>query len=120
MSGDKNEPSATSVERARRKLMAAQEGARSMAEFEKEAIAVRKNMDRLRALRLAREAAQPQSAASAKTAARTSAVSASSSTTAPSAKSTARRTLPSILALKTQAGSGSAAPWAKVSFTAFL
>ena len=56
MSGDKNEPSATSVERARRKLMAAQEGARSMAEFEKEAIAVRKNMDRLRALRLAKQA----------------------------------------------------------------
>jgi hypothetical protein len=63
MSGTKTkEPSATSVERTKRKLFAQQEGVRMMAEVEKEATAVRKNMERLRALRLAREAelaAQP-------------------------------------------------------------
>jgi hypothetical protein len=56
MSGKKNEPSATSVERARKKLIALQEGARTMAEVERDAVAVRKNMERLKALRLAKEA----------------------------------------------------------------
>jgi len=62
MSGKKNEPSAASVERARRKLIELQEGARTMAEVERKGIAVRKNMERLRALRLAREADQADAA----------------------------------------------------------
>ncbi|QDL98054.1 hypothetical protein [Rhodopseudomonas palustris] len=53
-----NTPSPTSVERARRKLMEQQEGAQRMAEVEREGIALRKNMERLRALRLAHEAEQ--------------------------------------------------------------
>ena len=51
---------------------------------------------------------------------RTRSWSAATSTSAPSAKSIARRTLPSRLELKRPLGSGKDAPWAKVSFTAFL
>src|SRR6185312_10368198 len=54
------------------------------------------------------------------TAARTSALNAFSSTASPSRMSMARRRLPSRLALNRPAGSGSAAPWAKVIFTAVL
>jgi len=53
-------------------------------------------------------------------AANTSSLSAASLTSAPSKKSMARRTLPSKLELKSLDGSGSEAPLAKVSFTAFL
>lgn len=52
----KNEPSPISAERARRKLAEQQDGERRMAEIDREAVAVRKNMERLRALRLAKEA----------------------------------------------------------------
>jgi hypothetical protein len=47
---------ASKVARANRLRVAAEEGARAMEEVTKEAIAVRKNMVRLRELRLAREA----------------------------------------------------------------
>ncbi|RJF68616.1 transcriptional regulator [Rhodopseudomonas palustris] len=54
---DKNdtERSPTSIERARKKQLAQEEGSRMMAQFQQEAVAVRKNMERLRALRLAKE-----------------------------------------------------------------
>jgi len=50
------EPSPESIARANRRRLAAEEGARAMADVEQMAIAVRKNMERLRALREAREA----------------------------------------------------------------
>ncbi len=48
--------SPTSLARADRQRIAAEEGARAMADVEREALAVRKNMQRLRALREARDA----------------------------------------------------------------
>jgi hypothetical protein len=50
------EPSPESIARANRQRLAQEEGARAMADVEKSAIAVRKNMERLRALREAKEA----------------------------------------------------------------
>ena len=50
------EPSPGSIARADRQRLAAEEGARAMADVEQKAVAVRKNMERLRALREAREA----------------------------------------------------------------
>lgn len=47
---------ASKIARANRLRLAADEGARAMEEATKEAVAVRKNMARLRELRLAREA----------------------------------------------------------------
>jgi hypothetical protein len=49
------EPSPESIARANRQRLAMEEGARAMADIERDAIAVRKNMERLRALRLAKE-----------------------------------------------------------------
>jgi hypothetical protein len=49
-------PSPTSLARAERQRVAAEEGVRAMADVEQKAVAVRKNMERLRALRTAREA----------------------------------------------------------------
>ena len=58
MAGKKSaEPSPESIARANRRRLVAEEGARAMADVEQKAIAVRKNMERLRALREAREAA---------------------------------------------------------------
>ncbi|CCD90371.1 conserved hypothetical protein [Bradyrhizobium sp. ORS 375] len=51
-----SEPSAESIARAQRRQTAAEEGAKAMAESDQRAIAIRKNMERLRALRLAKEA----------------------------------------------------------------
>lgn len=53
-----DEPSPESIARASRQRRAAEEGARAMADVEQKAIAVRKNMERLRALRQAKEATQ--------------------------------------------------------------
>ena len=50
------EPSPESIARANRLCLAAEEGARAMADVEQQAVAVRRNMERLRALREAREA----------------------------------------------------------------
>jgi hypothetical protein len=58
-----SEPSPESIARANRQRIAAEEGARAIAEVERDAIAVRKNMDRLRALRQAREAEEAAHAA---------------------------------------------------------
>jgi len=52
------DPSPESLARAQRQRLAAEEGAKSMAEFEQKALAVRKNMERLRLLREAKEAEQ--------------------------------------------------------------
>ncbi|HEX7920545.1 MAG TPA: hypothetical protein VF583_06310 [Bradyrhizobium sp.] len=56
MSARKPDPSPASLARADRQRLAAEEGARAMAEVERDAAAIRKNMERLRALREAREA----------------------------------------------------------------
>jgi len=57
MAGKKSaEPSPESVARANRQRLAQDEGARAMADIEQRAVAVRKNMERLRGLRQAREA----------------------------------------------------------------
>ena len=53
-------PSPESIARANRQRVAQEEGARAMEDVAREAVAVRKNMERLRALRLAKEAEQPQ------------------------------------------------------------
>jgi len=50
------EPSPESIARANRQRLAMEEGARAMAYVEQKAAAVRKNMERLRALREAKEA----------------------------------------------------------------
>jgi hypothetical protein len=51
-----SEPSAESIARAQRRQIAAEEGAKALAESGQRAAAVRNNMERLRALRLAKEA----------------------------------------------------------------
>jgi hypothetical protein len=57
MAGKKSaELSPESIARANRQRLAAEEGARAMADVEQRAIAVRKNMERLRALRETKEA----------------------------------------------------------------
>ena len=53
-------PSATSTERRERKRLAAEEGAKALVEFEARDIAVRDNMARLRALRVAKESRSAQ------------------------------------------------------------
>ena len=57
MAGRKSaEPSPESIARADRQRLAVEEGARAMADIERQAVALRKNMERLRALREAKEA----------------------------------------------------------------
>ena len=60
MSDKPGDQSAAQLARANRMRLAAEEGARAMEEATKEAIAVRKNMARLRELRLAKEASSIQ------------------------------------------------------------
>jgi hypothetical protein len=73
MTGKKSEPSPESIARANRQRLAYDEGLKAMADVERDAIAVRKNMERLRALREAKqaedlktEAANPKPAAATK------------------------------------------------------
>jgi hypothetical protein len=49
------EPTPESIARANRQRLAAEEGARALLDFEQKAVAVRKNMERLRALREAKQ-----------------------------------------------------------------
>ena len=57
MAGKKSgDPSPESIARANRQRLAFEEGIRAMADVEREATAVRKNMERLRVLREAKEA----------------------------------------------------------------
>ncbi|MBR0960326.1 transcriptional regulator [Bradyrhizobium japonicum] len=51
------EPSPESIARSDRRRLAAEEGARALADVERQAIEVRKNMARLREVREAKEAA---------------------------------------------------------------
>jgi hypothetical protein len=61
MTGKKtSDPSPESIARANRQRIAHEEGLRAMADVEREAVAVRKNMERLRALREAKEAEAQQ------------------------------------------------------------
>ena len=50
------EPSPESISRANRQRLAQEEGARAMADVERQAVEIRQNMQRLRSLREAREA----------------------------------------------------------------
>ena len=50
------EPLSESIARAERQRLAFEEGVQAMADIERRAIAIRKNMERLRALREAKEA----------------------------------------------------------------
>jgi hypothetical protein len=50
------------IARAEKQRVARIEGDKALADFEREAIAVRKNMERLRALRLAKEAEEAENA----------------------------------------------------------
>jgi hypothetical protein len=78
MAGRKSpDPSPESIARANRQRLAIEEGARAIAEVERNAVAVRKNMERLRALRQTREAEAAAHAAA--------------NPAAPVVKSTARR-----------------------------
>ena len=52
------EPSPESIARANRQRVAQEEGVKAMADVARDAVSIRKNMERLRALRLAREAEQ--------------------------------------------------------------
>ena len=64
MSGKKPaEPSPESIARADRQRLAAEEGARAMADVQRQAVDVRKNMERLRALREAKEAEEARAQA---------------------------------------------------------
>jgi hypothetical protein len=64
MAGKKSaEPSPESIARANRQRLAMEEGARAMADVEKQGVAVRKNMERLRALREAKEAEEAKTEA---------------------------------------------------------
>ena len=57
MTGKKSAaPSPESIARANRQRLAHEEGLRAMADAERDAVAVRKNMERLSALRQAKEA----------------------------------------------------------------
>ncbi len=59
MAGRKpTEPSPESIARANRQRLAQEEGVRAMEDVARDAVSVRKNMERLRALRQAREAEQ--------------------------------------------------------------
>ncbi|MDE5440899.1 transcriptional regulator [Bradyrhizobium sp. CSA207] len=51
------EPSPEGIARSNRQRLASEEGARAMADAEKQAVDIRKNMARLRVLRQAKEAA---------------------------------------------------------------
>ncbi|WP_025035183.1 hypothetical protein [Bradyrhizobium sp. DOA9] len=59
MSGKKSaDPSPESIARSERQRLAAEEGARAIADVERHAVDIRKNMARLRELREAKEAAE--------------------------------------------------------------
>ena len=63
MAGKKpTEPSPESIARSNRQRLAQEEGVRAMEDVARDAASIRKNMDRLRALRLAKEAEQASEA----------------------------------------------------------
>jgi len=60
MTARKPTPSPASLARADRQRLEAEEGARAIAEVERDATAIRKNMERLRVLREAKEAEEAE------------------------------------------------------------
>ena len=63
MAGKKpTEPSPESIARSNRQRLAQEEGVKAMEDVVRDAASIRKNMDRLRALRLAKEAEQASEA----------------------------------------------------------
>lgn len=56
-------PSPESLARAQRQRIASEDGAKAIAEFDQKSVAIRKNMERLRALRLEKEAEDARSQA---------------------------------------------------------
>ena len=65
MVAKKAEPSPEGIARAQRQRIAMEDGAKAIAEFDQRNSAVRKNMERLRALRIAKEAEDAEAAAAA-------------------------------------------------------
>lgn len=65
MVAKKAEPSPEGIARAQRQRIAMEDGAKAIAEFDQRNSAVRKNMERLRALRVAKEAEDAEAAAAA-------------------------------------------------------
>jgi hypothetical protein len=65
MVAKKAEPSPEGLARAKRQRIAMEDGAKAMVEFDQRNAAVRKNMERLRALRLAKEAEEAEAKAAA-------------------------------------------------------
>jgi hypothetical protein len=65
MVAKKAEPSPEGIARAQRQRIAMEDGAKAIAEFDQRNAAVRKNMERLRALRVAKEAEDAEAAAAA-------------------------------------------------------
>jgi len=63
MVAKKAEPSPEGLARAKRQRIAMEDGAKAMVEFDQRNAAVRKNMERLRALRLAKEAEEAEAKA---------------------------------------------------------
>ena len=65
MVAKKAEPSPEGLARAKRQRIAMEDGAKAMVESDQRNAAVRKNMERLRALRLAKEAEEAEAKAAA-------------------------------------------------------
>jgi hypothetical protein len=65
MVAKKAEPSPEGIARAQRQRIAMEDGAKAIAEFDQRNSAVRKNMERLRALRIAKEAEDAEARAAA-------------------------------------------------------
>jgi hypothetical protein len=65
MVAKKAEPSPEGLARAQRQRIAMEDGAKAIAEFDQRNTAVRKNMERLRALRIAKEAEDAEARAAA-------------------------------------------------------
>jgi len=105
------EPTPESIARANRQRLAAEEGARALLDFEQKAVAVRKNMERLRALREAKQvedASNPPAVAAPKKKRKEAAPKAASNKTA-SSKSAASQTASGKAAASTEASGEDAA-----------
>lgn len=89
-----------------KKMQAAREGEKAMALYEAESVAVRKNMARLRELRLLREAEQPAEVAAPKPAKKKASAAKKGSKSAKSAKAGQQKTLAEFLRKEKAAGRG--------------
>lgn len=105
MTNSKQPTSASSSQRER-KMLAAREGEKAMAQYEAESVAVRKNMARLRELRLAREAELPAEVAAPKPAKKKASTAKKGSKNAKTAKAGQQKTLAEFLRKEKAAGRG--------------